>query len=169
MKRTSLITLSTILLILSLWQCKNQETKDDDSWLGTYQATRLYVADTAAGFVGDIVQLGGAFELQLKQDETFSSTLFLPESLAQAALAEEGGELPPGDLTIEVDGNFQLQGQKLSFSHEEDFFLRDLDNWKLSGNKISCQDTIGGPMMTDLGVILVLPYTIYDIEMIKQE
>lgn len=90
----------------------------------------------------------------------------MEKSLAQKFLREEVDSLPPGDITINVDGTYELKGQHLKFRHEEDFFMRDLDNWKLIDNKIICKDSMGGKQVIN-GTTIILPLTTYDIEMIK--
>jgi len=155
-----------LFIFMFLFSCSNSTDTDKEYWIGRYEATKFFVVDTSENINMDIIQAGANFDINLKTQNQFNSSLFLPESLAQKFLGEEVDSLPPGDITINVNGTYELKGQNLKFKHEEDFFMRDLDNWKLIDDKIICKDSVGGVQVVN-GTILILPLTSFDIEMIK--
>ena len=73
-----------------------------------------------------------------------------------------------GTLTVRLNGTYvySMNTNRVTFEHEEDFFVRNL-KWILKDNVLSSHDTTGGRREVD-GVVIQTPITVFDIKMIKQ-
>ncbi len=158
-------SLFVFLLFVLFIRCSQVTDNGNSDYTGDYNATKLYIVDTVENIDMDMIKNGAQFTINLKENGVFSSRLFLPESLAIISV-EDTSELDMDKtLTINVDGSYKVDGDKIQFEHQEDYFLENLD-WRLQEDRLFCYDTLGGEQVVN-GVHITTPITIYDIELVK--
>ena len=107
-----------------------------ESLAGTYVATRFTLSGE---IVGDVLAEGGSLTITLNADGTTTGLLSVPGSLLD-------GE----DFSASMGGTFTIGDQTLTFSQEEDTFVRDV-TWIVDGSELRASGTFSG-----VSVIVVL-------------
>lgn len=89
---------------------------------GDYETTQ-FTAEIEGETV-DVLGAGGFIEMTLREDETVSGQLFVPETLA-------GGE----ENDFSLDGTYTVSGGVVTFDQEADTFIRDVE-WTFEGRAL---------------------------------
>ena len=94
---------------------------------GSYSATSFEV--TVDGETQDVVAEGGSLEINLLPDGRTNGTLEIP-----------GGEEDGSDMVRGLQGGWHLDGSTVTFTHDADTFLRDMDFTYAEGQLVGMEE-----------------------------
>jgi hypothetical protein len=117
---TAFLTSSLILI-----GCDSAEDGDENEIAGEYETT-LFTAEIEDETV-DVLAAGGFIEVTFREDGTVSGRLFVPEALAEG----EENDIPFG-------GTYTVSGSEVTFDHEADTFIRDVE-WMFSDGTLRAE------------------------------
>ena len=117
----------TLLLILlagstALSAC---DTREEDTPVGLYEA-RLFEAEIKGETV-NVLAAGGQLEMALRTNGTADGRILVPAEL------DEGEE-----TEIRFDGTYTVSGERVTFDHEADTFVRDAA-WTYDDGRLEAQ------------------------------
>lgn len=111
------------LLVLGVFAFSGcDSTEDDVGVAGNYEATQFTAQ--IEGETVDVLSAGGFIEITLHEGGTVSGRLFVPEVLA-------AGE----ENDFSLDGTYTISGDVVTFDHEADTFIRDVE-WVLGNGML---------------------------------
>ena len=99
--------------------------------VGTYHATRLHFTPTGQTTI-DALAAGATLVITLSGNGTTSGTLFVPASLNNGT-----------PQSFDLAGTYQTAGNHVTFSHNADTFLRDVE-WTWVGTTLVTTESAGG-------------------------
>ena len=111
--RIRLMVLAVLLSGVSVAAC-DSSTEEERRIAGEY-GTVQFTAEIE-GETMDVLGAGGFIEMTLREDETVSGRLFIPEALA-------GDE----ENDFSLDGTYVVSGDVVTFDHEADTFIRGVE------------------------------------------
>jgi hypothetical protein len=94
---------------------------------GSYEATTLMVEE--GGVTTNFLLAGASFEITLALDGTTTGRLFVP-----------GGDEGGGDFDADLEGTWALNGSTVTFDHDADTFVRDMD-FEYANGRLTGQET----------------------------
>ncbi len=119
-----------VLLTLGCGDSTGSRDGDDPTMsdvAGSYEATTLTVEE--GGVTTDFLLAGASFEITLALDGTTSGRLFAP-----------GGGEGGGDFDADLAGTWALNGTTVTFDHDADTFVRDMD-FEYANDRLTGQET----------------------------
>lgn len=129
--------ITVLALALLLAGCSDGFSPTVDNVAGSYSAATL-TATTPGGTV-DVLAVGGHVTVTLAPDGTTAGTMFLPD------MGEDGE-----DFSANLEGAWSLSGNTVTFEHEADTFLRDVE-FTADENRLTSEGSFG-----DQSFVLVL-------------
>lgn len=114
--RSLIGSMSALLLAVALGGCGDDEAFSPtiETVAGNYSAS-AFTLTTAAGTVNLLAQ-GSEVTVTLAADGTTTGQLFVP-----------GGDEDGGDLDLDLTGTWTLSGSTVTFDHDADTFIRDVE------------------------------------------
>jgi hypothetical protein len=122
---------------LLLAGCSDGFSPTVDNIAGSYSAATLTVT-TSDGTV-DVLAVGGHVTVTLAADGTTAGTMYLPD------MGEDGE-----DFSANLEGAWSLRGGTVTFEHEADTFLKDVE-FSAGENRLTSEGSFG-----DQSFVLVL-------------
>lgn len=114
MKRTRTFVSLIILFAALVTGCDDDVTGPSMAEVAGMYSASTFLLNAPEGQV-DMIADGTTLDLTLSPDGTTSGTLFIPE-----------GEEDGSDLTADLEGEWALDGDDVTFDHDADTFVRDV-------------------------------------------
>ena len=116
-----------VLAVLLTLGCGDSTGPTMSDVAGSYEATTLTVEE--GGVTTDFLSLGASFEITLSPSGTTTGRLFVP-----------GGGEGGGDFDADLAGTWALNGTTVTFDHDADTFVRDMD-FEYANDRLTGQET----------------------------